>query len=704
MKNFLIIAASILIFSCQKENINQKAIDRLANLYHESLQNLNYPYHNSSKADKLLAQLNGIPANIPVEARYDAGLELLQAGRNQDCIVLISPVIADEPVKSSNYKYYRLLANAYLRLGEQTNCFHTSGINACTLPFTDKTMHQNTLGSTKAIELYKKMLQYNPKDLESRWLYNIAARTLGKENEIKSEFLVNLPGLGQSEVYFENIFNDPEMGHAGGSSMDDFDNDGDLDLFVSSYHLDENVKYYENSKGVFIDKTKKANLDGITGGLNFIHADVNNDGFLDILILRGAWLGVYGQFPPSLLINQKNGTFQDQTEEWGLLIYQPTQSAVFTDIDLDGKLDLVLGAEATGGLDIPVKVFKNTGSSFEDITVKSGIDVTAFVKGIVASDVNNDGFPDIYISILGGNNYLFLNQGSQIRNFKDVSAEYNVLEPKTSFVTFFFDYDNDGYEDLYVGGYNIDNKDQLLSETIKDFIGDTIDFSYPRLYKNVNGERFENVTLEMNLDHELFAMGGNFGDVNGDGFLDIYLGTGEFNMWAVMPNRLFVNANGQKFEDQSFSSGLAMIQKGHGISFGDFDEDGDEDIFHTIGGAVEGDVFMNYLYENKSPSNNWIKLKIVGENSNKSGIGARVKLSISENGKSRNIFRTINTGGSFGNNSLQLEIGIGSSTIIDSIHINWPNENKTYCTFDNIEINNKYEILERDCSIIKFKK
>ena len=697
MNKIWCILAIVFLCACQKENPNKEAAARLASLYSQTLTNISYPYHNSLKADYLLKQLVGIPASVPVERRYEAAYELLKAGRNEDCIATVLPILEGEKVNFSNSKYFRILANAYLRLGEQNNCFHQKGTNACTLPFTAETIHKNKVGSENAVDIYEQLLAYNPRDIESKWLYNIAMSTLGKQNDIKKEFKIQFTDNGSSEVKFQNILTNIEMGHAGGASMDDFDNDGDLDLFMSSYHLDENVKFLVNQNGKFKDRTTKAALEGITGGLNFIHGDVNNDGFLDILILRGGWLASYGQFPPSLLINNQDGTFIDATDTWKLSLRQPTQTAVFSDINLDGKLDLIMGAEATQGMEIPVRTFLNTGSSFSEITKHSGIEFTGYVKGLCSADINNDGHQDLYISVLGGDNKMYLNTGQEQPSFTDVSDIYKIAKPWASFVCWFFDFNNDGFEDLYVGGYNIDDKVKMISETAKDFLGDTTNFSHPKLYKNINGEQFLDVTEEYQLNKELYAMGGNFADVNNDGYLDLYLGTGEFNMWAVMPNRLFVNNKGIEFDDQSFSSGLAMIQKGHGIAFGDFDGDGDQDIFHTIGGAVEGDIFMNYLYQNNSKERNWITLKLEGKSSNSAAIGARVKLFITEGKEKRMISRTVSTGGSFGNNSLQLEIGINTANVIDSILVSWPTKKQNMCKFYSVAANEKYTVLEQDC-------
>ncbi|WP_235295839.1 CRTAC1 family protein [Portibacter marinus] len=676
MKLHLFVMVIFVFLSCTKErpNPNQSAIDRLKNLYQNTKTDANHPYQNELKADLLAEQLHDLPSNIPVQLRYETAYEYLKAGENEKAIDVIKDIIITD-ITNRNYEYFRLGALAYLRKAEQENCFHQSGKNACTLPFTESTIHTNKRSGQRSVELLLQMLKFKPNDVESKWLLNIAARAIGSVEMIPQEHYINLNLSENSEIEFVNTFQDASMGHAGGSSMEDFDNDGDLDLFVTSYHLNDNVRYYVNENGTFKDHTKKAFLNGITGGLNLIHGDVNGDGFQDILILRGGWLESFGNLPPSLLINQGDHTFIDRTEEWGILVYQPTQTAAFSDFNNDGQLDLILGSERKS-----VRLYENTGAHFRQVE-QSGINCKGFVKGISVGDVNNDGLSDIYISVLGDENQLYLNKDNF--QFEDKTEIFGVASPINSFVTWFFDYNNDGWEDLFVGGYNIDNKRRMIDESIKDFMGDTVAFSHPRLYRNEGGSKFTDVTNEVGLNKELFAMGGNYGDVNNDGYLDIYLGTGEFNMWAIMPNRLFINQNGEYFTDETFNSGLGMIQKGHGISFGDFDNDGDQDIFHTIGGAVQGDVFMNYLYENKSTPRNWITL---------SGLLPGSRVSVYTPGFS--VQRTVSTGGSFGNNSLWLEIGLGTATKIDSINI-------SDCTFVDLQVNSKYKVNKQICEIEK---
>ncbi len=138
---------------------------------------------------------------------------------------------------------------------------------------------------------------------------------------------------------------------------------------------------------------------------------------------------------------------------------------------------------------------------------------------------------------------------------------------------------------------------------------------------------------------------------------------------------------------------MGHLQKGHGTAFADFDHDGDQDVYVQLGGAYKADVFGNALFQNPGFGTNWIKLKLVGEKSNRSAIGSKIKLEFSENGVKRTVHRTINGGGSFGGNPLRSEIGIGKSREIERLEVYWP-ASKTTQQFSNIKANQLLKINE----------
>ena len=164
-------------------------------------------------------------------------------------------------------------------------------------------------------------------------------------------------------------------------------------------------------------------------------------------------------------------------------------------------------------------------------------------------------------------------------------------------------------------------------------------------------------------------MGANFGDIDGDGNLDIYLATGAPQMGRLERDALFHNNGDGTFTDRTIALGLGNLGKGHGVTFGDADADGDQDIYVSVGGAFIGDQWPNLFYRNQGPASNWLTVKPVGIKSNRDGIGARVTLTIGE----RTLYREVSGGCGFGStNSIPLEIGLGDATVVDKLEIVWP--------------------------------
>ena len=118
-------------------------------------------------------------------------------------------------------------------------------------------------------------------------------------------------------------------------------------------------------------------------------------------------------------------------------------------------------------------------------------------------------------------------------------------------------------------------------------------------------------------------MGANFGDIDNDGYLDAYFGTGEMSYSGLVPNVMLKNVEGRRFEDVTDSSRTGHLQKGHGVSFADWDCDGDLDLFCVLGGAFPGDQAYNVLFQNPGHGRHWLKVKLVGTRTNRSAIGAR---------------------------------------------------------------------------------
>jgi hypothetical protein len=638
------------------------------------------PYMNREKAQAIQRLLRStLDQRVGLKLRVRLVQELLLAGDTEDALKQLRDIrdIASNGVTFSR-EFERQMQDletlAYLRLGEQENCVLHGGIESCLLPIRGSGVHQRQRGSRQAIKGLTAVLQERPNDLLARWLLNIAYMTVGEHpGSVPSRWVI--PADSFNSEYDITRFPDiaPQLGLnirslAGGSIMEDFDRDGNLDIMASSSGLRDQLRFFRNNgDGTFTEKTMEAGLLGLTGGLNIVQTDYNNDGFPDVLVLRGAWMGSQGHYPNSLLRNNGNGTFDDVTEEAGLLSFHPTQVGVWADFDRDGWLDVFIGNESKTDDPNPSELYRNNGDgTFTDVASRMGVADLGFVKGAAWGDYDNDGYPDLYISRLGAPNILLHNESG--RGFRDVTKAAGVAEPIHSFATWFWDYDNDGWEDLFVAGFQT----TMLGDIAAVHLGLPSGAERPRLYRNNGNGTFTDATASARLDRVVLVMGANFGDLDNDGFLDCYLGTGEPDLRALLPNRMFRNAGGRLFQDVTTSGGFGHLQKGHGISFGDIDNDGDQDIYQVMGGAYEGDAFRNVLYRNPGHGNDWITLLLEGTRSNRAAIGARIKVIVELEQGTRDIHATVSSGGSFGASSLQAEIGLGKIRGIRQVDIQWP--------------------------------
>jgi hypothetical protein len=574
--------------------------------------------------------------------------------------------------------------------GIENGVMRDSGAMDIFPPVDPSAHYAKTEHSKQAIQLFQSFLAQNPEDLQVRWLLNLTYRTLGQYPAgVPSRYLIP-PAVFESEQTvgrFTDVARATGLNvfaAAGGVIVDDFDNDGLLDVVTSSVDFCDPIHFFHNNgDGTFTDRSAQSGLTDQLGALNLIQADYNNDGCMDILALRGGW-----EFPMrhSLLRNNCNGTFTDVTRQAGLDTANlgASQTAAWADIDNDGFLDLFIGNENS-----PSQLFRNKGDgTFEDISHAAGIDKVAFTKGVVAADYDRDGFPDFYLSNYSGANVLYHNNHDL--TFTDVARQAGVQAPYLSFATWFFDFDNDGWPDLFVTSYSSYTVDQVMRSYMKL----PVSVETLKLYRNQHDGTFEDVTTSVGLDKVLMPMGANFGDIDNDGFLDIYLGMGQPSFADLMPHVLLRNDTGRSFVDITQSSGTGEIHKGHGIAFADLDRSGHEDILAAIGGSVPGDKHAMRVFRNRSSDNNWINLRLIGVKTNREALGAEIKITVQDDGgPKRNIFRTVGDSSSFGANPVEQHIGLGHHAVIDGMEIIWPSS-KTRQHFDSAAVNQYLEIKE----------
>ncbi|MFQ5720162.1 MAG: CRTAC1 family protein, partial [Acidobacteriota bacterium] len=673
-----------------------------------------------SKVDGLRRAVDELDDSNPaiIEARVALGKELLRLGDGAGALARFQAALRVEQSMwnaatargvvdaRSNLQAARLkqllfrLVIASMRMGEESNCVARHQAGSCILPITGDGVHADKTGARTAMSYALQYLQIDPSSLKARWFLNLAAMQAGVyPDDVPAAYLI--PPQRFASRADVGRFRDvaPELGintfdQAGGSITGDLDGDGLIDIVTSTMDPRGPLSYFHNNgDGTFENRTAAAHLTSQLGGLNLTQTDFDNDGRLDILVLRGGWLMAEGRIRNSLLHNNGDGTFTDVTLSAGLAEPAlPTQAGAWADYDGDGDLDLFIGNEGQRTDDGTSEIyadnlFRNNGDgTFTDVAAAAGVTNDRYAKGVAWGDYDGDGDPDLYVSNIGLNRF-YRNNGDG--TFTDVAPQLGVTRPAgRSFATWFFDFDNDGDLDLFVTAY--------LAQ-VEDIAADTLGLArgselWPRLYRN-DGDRFSDVTVDAGLDHPSLPMGANFGDINEDGFVDIYLGTGAPAYEALMPNIMYLNRGDSTFTDVTFSGGFGHLQKGHGISFADLDNDGDNDISLQAGGMFPGDRFSNALFVNPGHGHHFLSVQAVGRRSNRAAIGTRLHVRVTTAGGTRSIYRWVTSGGSFGSSSLEQSIGLGDATGIETLEVMWPATGRTQ-TFHDVPLDAFIRVLE----------
>ena len=418
-------------------------------------------------------------------------------------------------------------------------------------------------------------------------------------------------------IDFTNFAGVPGTGVGNGIAFGDYDNDGDLDLYVSSDPND--VLYRNNGDGSFEDVTIAAGIAVRGDGVGAVFGDYDNDGDLDIYVAVNDGRDVFFE-------NDGNGAFLDVSRAVRIDNPNRARSATFVDYNNDGFLDIYVANEDAAN----ILYRNNKGEMFEDVAQIMNVGHQGPGRCSVWGDYDNDGDLDLYVTNKGAANVLYRNDKE---GFEEVTKHAGVEGLGNSTGVAFADYDNDSDLDIYVDG------DEVF------------------LYRNNGDGTFTNVAKAAGLIHSGAESTPAFGDCDNDGDLDLYLAVWKGK--AVMYNN---NGDGT-FEDVTEAAGMGAVGNGWSAVFSDYDGDGDLDIYasYTTG--------SNILYQNTSTNNNWLHVKTIGSSSNRNGVGARIKLLAGGVWQ----MREVSGGSGYGSQgSFAVEFGLGKNVVADVLEVTWP--------------------------------
>jgi enediyne biosynthesis protein E4 len=500
----------------------------------------------------------------------------------------------------------------------------------------------------------------------------------------------------------------PETVGAGCAFLD-YDNDGWMDIYlVNSGPCDfytppqplRNALYHNNRDGTFTDVTVKAGVGGNAYGMGVAVGDYDGDGFPDLYVT---------QYPQSILYhNNGDGTFTDVTAKSGVAAPGWATSAVWFDYDNDGRLDLFVchfvdyskdklkfcGDKLTGERayciptiydPMPCWLFHNNGDgTFTDVSKESGIAQSlAKAWGVVATDINNDGLLDLYVTNDTVPNFLFANRGKG--KFEEIGMLAGVGvnafgKPRSGMGVDAADYDQDGLIDLFEA--NVDH--EMYS-----------------LYHNDKHEAFSDVALPKGIGEATRMLSGwglKFFDYDNDGNTDLLLVNGHPDdkvdkrvpgVTFREPMLLFRNTD-KGFQNVSAESGpiFSRALAGRGLALGDFDNDGSVDVLVTQNNSTPV-----LLRNNADRQNHWLGVKLVGRKANIDAIGA--KLTWRSGDLERHIFKV--GGGSYlSSNDPRMVLGLGQQTKLDWLEVKWPEPSGKTERFTNLPIDRYITIVESE--------
>jgi len=485
-------------------------------------------------------------------------------------------------------------------------------------------------------------------------------------------FLVFLSGVShlrsQDFIKLEQSIVSIDSGASRGVNWIDYDNDNDLDLFITNGKQGGEYNYlYRNDNGTFV---KIENDPIVTNFLPYdgsSWADYDNDGNIDMCVVT--WYNRVNQ----LYKNFGDGTFDLVTTGPVTTLTTYSETCSWGDYDNDGLVDLFITNSAGSGH--RNLLYKNTGGgNFVRIDTGAIFSQTAFSRGVNWVDVNGDRLPDIFVTRENNQSeFLYKNNGNGY--FTEITNSPLTTSGGESWSGSWGDYDNDGDLDVFVT--NTGNQRNSLFRNDGDF-------------------NFTKILNDPLVDEPGYHSVGGWGDYDNDGDLDMYISQSFKGppFTEKLVNKLYKNklmeTGSASFE--KITSGVLVSDSGYtfGFAWGDYDNDGDLDL---AAANTFGENQKNALYRNElNNGNKWINIKCTGTNSNKSGIGAKVKIKATVNGNPVYQMREVSGQEGYCSQNLLLHFGLGNASVIDSMKVEWPSGADQH--FTNVSVNQNITITE----------